>query len=255
MQIFVGLENCRDNWWDPYIGRRPNPLVGGWATHTQKMLSIRDRVSSYGWRLKKALKFQCTHTPLSGPASSLKMLRMHRLTFRFLDSYKYILYMMDIDMDMDIDIYIFIYIYIYILDIDVDMDIDIEMCIYTLRIYIYMWVWHISIRVSMHTMSDVCLWQVVSTSQNIRQLLDHRPRWVAIEISKCLCTCNAYVYRYIYIYVYVYVYIYIIYDYICTYIYVSKNVNTPSSSRIHSTMVTWGPHFKNPDENIQFTLW
>jgi hypothetical protein len=114
MQIFVGLENCRDNWWDPYIGRRPNPLVGGWATHTQKMLSIRDRVSSYGWRLKKALKFQCTHTPLSGPASSLKMLRMHRLTFRFLDSYKYILYMMDIDMDMDIDIYIFIYIYIYI---------------------------------------------------------------------------------------------------------------------------------------------
>ena len=36
---------------------------------------------------------------------------------------------------------------------------------------------------------------------------------------------------------------------------VSKNVNTPSSSRIHSTMVTWGPHFKNPDENIQFTLW
>jgi hypothetical protein len=114
MQIFVGLENCRDNWWDPYIGRRPNPLVGGWATHTQKMLSIRDRVSSYGWRLKKALKFQCTHTPLSGPASSLKMLRMHRLTFRFLDSYKYILYMMDIDMDMDIDIYIFIYIYIYV---------------------------------------------------------------------------------------------------------------------------------------------
>ena len=33
---------------------------------------------------------------------------------------------------------------------------------------------------------------------------------------------------------------------------VSKNVNTPTSSRIHSTMVTWGPHFKNPDENIHF---
>ena len=52
-------------------------------------------------------------------------------------------------------------------------------------------------------------------------------------------------------------YIYFVYIYTIVYIYmdVSKNVNTPSSSRIHSTMVTWGPHFKNPDENIQFTLW
>ena len=48
----------------------------------------------------------------------------------------------------------------------------------------------------------------------------------------------------------IYMYIY----FVCIYIYmvVSKNVNTPTSSRIHSTMVTWGPHFKNPDENIHF---